>query len=475
MNRPAPLYAPILALTVLLLSPILAAVPATAEEADVVPTDPGVTCVTPAFEFHWIGHRSAVIFATAAKPMRYELHIEPQPSMVDRSRQHLRDAWEEARKAQDKARTARTAQEEDSQGESPVMQTETLYDRVPRGCWPDIDGKSEKEVQEAIDSYVPSTNVTVDATPTGSEAGVNLLCFLDLLTAPDVRVEYKTLTANVPAVCQKGSVAAVPVFDKHLVRFDVGTVFSLNDESSFDSSAELAVSFNSKWNRWFSTAVDLRFSELGKLDNESMASEESPTDSQVDGMEDDGASTSEDFSPFLQGGSFLRTNAYFVIHPWPQRPDVGGNRVARSFAVIAGAGLSTIPGSKQGSADAKARLFLGARLQAFGFNRGRPGTGLGDSNGFFQFGYAYDKLWKYEGTVEMEVDGETVIETTVRDEEDRFFAEGELEIPRLGTRGVRFVIRAYADLPVSGDGPADVRISGLVGIKPDQLMGVFGR
>ena len=149
--------------------------------------------------------------------------------------------------------------------------------------------------------------------------------------------------------------------------------------------------------------------------------------------------------------------------------------MGRSFTLIAGGGFSTVPGETPDFADAKVRFFGGFRFQIIGYNRGQPGSGLEDSFGFFQAGYARDKLWRYEETVTTEVDGVETTETIQRDEQDRFFLESEIEIPRLGTKALRLVLRGFADLPTSGSGPADVRVSALVGVKPDQLAGLFGQ
>ena len=53
-----------------------------------------------------------------------------------------------------------------------------------------------------------------------------------------------------------------------------------------------------------------------------------------------------------------------------------------------------------------------------------------------------------------------------RDESERYFLEGELEVPRVGTNWFRMLIRAKASVPRSGDGPSDVRVSVLGSIDP---------
>lgn len=418
------------------------------------------TCVVPSFEFRWPDHRSPVLVATAEKEVALRVWVSQQPATNELTRDWLR---------------------------APKKRS-----RLARTCWPEgLEADTLPDDAEPIvydhETYYPwdENGLAMKATARGKETSVNLVCFPHLFTTPHVVVDYEVLGDDVPEQCRAGTTEPLPVFDKHLIRFDVGSVFALNEKGEFDDSSELAITSTSKWSRKFTGVVDLRFSELGDLEEGDNGDGEQPAGDEGDSGDgeagadngDGGDGNGDDavFSPFLKGGSFLRANAYLALHPWKWPSSVGGNRVGRSMSVVLGGGFSTVPGETLSFADAKVRYFAGVRFQIIGFNRGRPGTGLEDSFGFFQVGYARDKLWKYTEPVETEVDGETVTETRERDEQDRFFMESEIEVPRLGTKALRLVLRGFADLPTSGSGPADVRVSALVAVKPDQLAGIFGR
>jgi len=114
----------------------------------------------------------------------------------------------------------------------------------------------------------------------------------------------------------------------------------------------------------------------------------------------------------------------------------------------------------------KKRWFAGVEFAVNGYNAGKPGDSLANSRGFFRTGIMEDKLWENVQLSPASEDGMTP--ATFSDESERYFLEGELEIPKVGTDSWRLLLRTFASIPTSGKGPSDVRVSALVSIDPRQ-------
>lgn len=56
----------------------------------------------------------------------------------------------------------------------------------------------------------------------------------------------------------------------------------------------------------------------------------------------------------------------------------------------------------------------------------------------------------------------------------RVYGQGQLEIPAIGSKLVRFLTRATMDRPASGSGPSEVRISILSTLNPAELGKLLG-
>ena len=238
------------------------------------------------------------------------------------------------------------------------------------------------------------------------------------------------------------------VVDKHKMSFDVGSVLNLEGDGGWASQAEAAATFTSRWKPWVASGVSLRYSAIGAIGDEpeepaDPAEETSQGSSETDAQ-------SENFDPFAAGGGTFEAgfSASFYF--------------SKRVGVAADLGFATVPGEESSSLVAKENYFLGLRVEVEAYNSGRPAESLAGASAWFQAGLLWDNL--FDDVVVAAANGE--IAEIRRDESERYFLEGELEVPRVGTNWFRMLIRAKASVPRSGDGPSDVRVSVLGSIDP---------
>ncbi|MFL6195973.1 MAG: hypothetical protein ACJ75H_17465 [Thermoanaerobaculia bacterium] len=296
---------------------------------------------------------------------------------------------------------------------------------------------------EQGDGLEEGVTFCIPATPKGSTASI----FMDrkaLLHAGGfASLKYQALDNDRAEACEERkqgpSDPIVKVLDKHTLNFDVGSVFNFQGDGSWETNAEVAMVASSQWTHWFQSGYSLRYSAIGG------GEEEPPADTNDKTDDDD---SSEVFNPFSAGGGVLETNIYILGSPIP--------RLLPRLGIVLGWGLSSFPGEADSQLQMRQRAFIGIRNTIQAFNAGRIGDSLENSSGYIQAGLATDELWK-----RTEVDP-----GIVRNESNRFFFNGQIELPKIGNEWFRVDLRFFASVPRSGDGPSDVRISALGSIDP---------
>ncbi|MCH7666002.1 MAG: hypothetical protein IH936_08750 [Acidobacteria bacterium] len=258
----------------------------------------------------------------------------------------------------------------------------------------------------------------------------------------------------------------VVVFEKQILKLDAGSVFSRNKDDGFDSSLELAINATSRWTSWLTGVVDLRLSEISAIDEAEQSMDSTSGMDPMDEME-----ATKIFNPFAEGGSIVRGDFYAIIHP--RAKNKIGSLYPPPFGFLLGSGFSTFSGGSD-SVEAKQRYFYGLRLQVLGYNRKKAPEGFGGTTGYVQFGLARDDLWRFEELVDTDSNPVTDAVVVMRDERDRIFFEAALEFPKLGSDAARMAVRLFADLPESGNGPADIRVSILAAIDLKAIGKTFG-
>lgn len=219
----------------------------------------------------------------------------------------------------------------------------------------------------------------------------------------------------------KVRVEDVVVQEQHHLAIDVGSSFGLNSAGSFVSHLEAALNANSRWKGWLYGDVDLRLTSF-----EATSPGNDPKLAQAGRMTLDTAGR----ALFSLSNLASEADAY---QPW--------------IVPVLGAGLRTSPGDV---VDVRYRGFGGVRLQVLGYNAGEPAESFGETRGFVEIGYAYDRFW----------DGFP----------HRVYTEGQLEIPSFGSKWVRLLVRGNIDRPIAPPGtPAEVRLSLLTSLNPSTL------
>lgn len=236
----------------------------------------------------------------------------------------------------------------------------------------------------------------------------------------------------------KVRVADAVALEQHHLAVDLGQSFTLNARGSFIGGFELSLNAYSRWMGALSGEVDVRMAQLAQVEEEV-------------GTEP-GTEPSESF--LEKGGNTLDGSVRVLLNldldelaftkadsqPW--------------FSVVGGVGLrSMISDGKE--VDVRRRVFGGARLQVLGYNAGGPAESFTDTRGHIELGVANDTFWR----------------DTRR---SRVYAQGQLELPGIGSKLVRFLTRATMDRPLSGSGPSEVRVSILSTLNPAELGKLLG-
>ncbi|HET9752676.1 MAG TPA: hypothetical protein VFP52_06935, partial [Myxococcales bacterium] len=227
----------------------------------------------------------------------------------------------------------------------------------------------------------------------------------------------------------------VVALEPHHLSIDVGPVFVMKSNGSFETDTELALTGMSRWLDVFAGALDLRISSLNLPGSSAPASPPSAGEPPLS----------------LASSTIFEAAARAIGYPW----GAGWNLPA--FGVVGGVGVRSLPAEFM---NLKGNLFGGFRLQVAGYNAGNPGDSLADTNGFLELGFARDGYW--------------LNSSFNSDQRNRLYAEGQLEIPGLGGENVRVLMRVRSSTPVQFDGPSELRLSALVSINPAVFRTIFG-
>lgn len=271
---------------------------------------------------------------------------------------------------------------------------------------------------------------------------------------------YREVVAEEVAGCdvRHRGVTKVKAIDQHVLSFDVGPVYTLDGEGGWSNHAEVAVTARSEWSPLFHGGVDLRYSAIGAVaetEDDGMSMEGGDEGEGGEGGGDGEATDVRAFNPFEQGGGVFEASFHGSLHPL---------RNNRWLGLLAGAGASSLPGEEGAELDLRRRWFAGLEMSVKGYNAGQPAKSLGGTRGFVRFGYMDDELWDNVEIEPASDDGTTP--AVFSDESERYFLNGELELPKLGTEWLRIYLRTFISVPASGDGPSDVRVSALVSVDP---------
>lgn len=218
--------------------------------------------------------------------------------------------------------------------------------------------------------------------------------------------------------------------------------FSAGLEASFQSTTDFVATTLPGIGRFYAPnservitgTFEITFSEIGSIDED------------VD--DTGGASPPADSprNPFEAGGGFFRlnTSADFYFAP----------KGASGLGVRVGGGFSTQPSdNSDDDVDTRSRVYGGVVFRAnYGADdRGREGKGE------VFLGYAKDKFWKYDRII----DDSVMPALTERvNESGRLVVDARMDIPQVfESEDVRLHARLFADLPASGKGPSDIRVS----------------
>jgi len=213
-------------------------------------------------------------------------------------------------------------------------------------------------------------------------------------------------------------------------------------------------SADGKWRPGFLSGADIRYSAIGAIDEH--ASDEAADPGSGDGGE---PADEEPFNPLAAGGGVLEANVFGSLNLLPR------------FAIATGFGFTTVPGEAGSELETKTKYYVALRGEVEGYNAGQPADSLAGSSSWAQAGTMNNDL--FEAVVL-----ETATDTTpavLSDESKRYFLEGEVELPRVGTEWLRILVRLYASVPTSGDGPSDVRVSALASVDPRKWFGGVGK
>ncbi|HEX5715365.1 MAG TPA: hypothetical protein VF179_04350 [Thermoanaerobaculia bacterium] len=406
------------------------------------------TCNTPDFSFTWQGYDLVKLTATAdpAQAFIVKLNYLEPPN----------DGWdkEQEKKCEDVLN-----------GEKKRESGTCKFPFEPARLLPAVSSGPRKECSDfESEGNGLSEGVTfcLQATENGSTASLYLDRKALLKAGGLVGLRYTALKDEIDDVCparKRGpEKPQLKVLDKHSLNFDLGSVFNLQGDGSWETNAEVASIFRFYWYDWLQSGASVRYSAIGAVDEEEETDDD---DGNGSGSTDD--SEDDEFNPFESGGGVLETTVYIVANN-PRAPRLG---------MVLGWGLSSVPGTTGERLETRERAFIGLRNTFEALNAGRIGDSLENTAGYIQAGLASDKLWE---KVEIEPASEDgTVPAVFSDESDRYFFEGDIVLPRIGTEWFRVNLRLFASVPRSGEGPSDLRISALGSIDPRRWFSGLGQ
>lgn len=411
------------------------AVPGLAQEPaqDLTPDPSKKTCTPPELTFAWRGYDLVQLTAKA----------DPEQTFVMTVR-YLEPPQEKMRK--EKSCREDPAKKDCWEPFEPIQIHPATADGGDPSCsgYPKGDGLSEGK------------EFCLHAIPDGATASFYMDRKALLQAGGLVSLKYRALEEEKDTVCQyrKAGPASptVMVLEKHTLNFDVGSVFNIQGDGSWKTHGEAALAEDSRWRTWFQSGFSLRYSALDASEDDN-GDADGDTGANPKAAADDGEQ--EEFNPLTQGGGLLETSVYVLVSPFKPLPRLG---------FVGGWGLSSVPGDAGSALHVRQRSYIGIRETFAAVNAGRKGDSLQNAQGYIQAAWADDALWD---NVELEPATETT-PAVFSNERGRFFFEGDIEIPRIGTEWLRFDLRFFASVPRSGDGPSDIRISALASIDPLQ-------
>lgn len=247
-------------------------------------------------------------------------------------------------------------------------------------------------------------------------------------------------------VCPAGQVKTYHVSDavvmeQHRLAIDVGYAFSLDGAGRLPGSPEYSLNSYSRWSGPLSGIVDVRMTTFEKVAKE--------------GVPDPSGVASVSF--LGKGGNTLDASGRVLYNVDPERwwGEPAPEWTQPWLALVAGAGVRSLPGLS--TVDARFRYFGGVRVQVLGYNSDQPASGFRGARSHIEAGYARDWFWR-----------DTI--------EHRVYATAQLEIPKIGSRYLRFAVRATVDRPTHfGDtSGSEVRLSVLSSINPEIFGSLLG-
>lgn len=418
-------------------------------------------CSTPSFAFKWIGDRSVQLLAKATPAGRYHVWIEESQRSPDRQRplavavnggELIYAAESDPGQPYTVDLTGMNLLASSGRAriwyvaEKPCLATSRMaIGRVPAGTV----ALSMRDRLKLIDSSVlqdirkdwwwprGGLSEAVAQAQTGAPQGVVPAVFIPT-TRPQPQQPQQPQPGNELDLYQTDGVV---VLEPHHLSIDIGPVFVMRNDGKFDTEGELALTASSRWTEMLGAAVDLRLSSLNL-----------PASAAGSGA---GGAATPPVS--LSSSNVFEGTARAIFYP-------GGVAWSTpSFGLVGGGGVRSRL-NRDSTTDPvpllEANLMAGMRLQVPGYNAGNPADSLAGTQGFIEVGYTRDRYWK-DPSVQS-------------DQRNRLYAEGQLEIPGLGGKNVRVLMRVRGSKPMQFDGPSDLRISALAAINPAVFSTIFG-
>lgn len=235
----------------------------------------------------------------------------------------------------------------------------------------------------------------------------------------------------------------------------VGSAFSLEGDGSWSPGAEVMLRFENQATSdalfcphkvfiWCRRFTEISYQQLGAIDTDAVdaavTNADNPTQDnagllstvQAQAQSQNLAVMAEETgNPFIKGGGYFRINtgAKWHIQDW------------MGFSV--GAGLSSVPDTKTSPTKLEGRVFGGLSAMTMYSD--------GALSQLF-VGVAHDRFWE---RAIINGDGEREVEENY----GRLVVDGLFMIPGLQPKGFNIVGRLYGDMPLSGRGPSELRIS----------------
>jgi hypothetical protein len=292
------------------------------------------------------------------------------------------------------------------------------------------------------------------------------LLLTNVLRHSKVLIHYATIKDENNTGCSDKieGYAVASLEDRHSFEIDAGSVFVYQKKSSSTSSSsggnfkgqpEAAFVETDRWTRNITSYTDIRYSYVGAVGSSTNMANSMPQQRRAPGASkaNSSSSSSSSSNPFQSGAGTLRTNLYFSFFGSEFK-----ERLA-NISWIAGGGFTTVPDSA--SVHSPTRAFTGIRVDIGDLNTAQDAAHFAGSSGYFQVGYAYDNFWAFD-----KAPSSIAGAPGIPGQRHRIIIEGQVRIPN-STLSVS--PRFFVDLPASGSGDSDIRISALAAIDATKL------